>query len=278
MPAGRRLVGCVPTALLFPGQGSHEPGMRDTVAAHRPDLLERVGEEVFELAAESTAAAQPAIFCASLAAFAQLRIQPDAAAGHSLGELAALTAAGVFTDEDGLRLVTLRGRLMEAAPPGGMLAVLGKLDAPRGRFGRPRAWEGVTVANDNAPGQIVLSGTHDALAVAARELEGLGLRTMTLPVAGAFHSPLMAPVVEPFRRALAQVEVHPARFTVFSCSTAAPFTDVRAELTSALTSPVRWRETVAKLAAGGIDEFVECGPGRVLTRLTPRILKEEARA
>ena len=259
----------MPTALLFPGQGSHTDDMRDRVAALRPDLLERVGADVFARAAHSTAAAQPAIFCASLAGYAELGVRPDAAAGHSLGEIAALTAAGVLDEGDALALVGLRGRLMEAAPAGGMLAVLAREEIDAAAIAERH---GVVVANDNAPGQIVLSGEAGPLQAAAEELQTLGLRTLGLSVAGAFHSPLMAGTVEPFAIALQAVEVREPAFPVYSCASAAPFTDVRAELAAALTSPVRWRATIEALAAAGIDRFVETGPGRVLTKLTPRIL------
>ena len=259
-------------AVLFPGQGSQTPEMRDLVAA-TPGLLEAcvelVGEDPFARVEESTRFAQPAIFCASMAAWSRLDVSPRAAAGHSLGELAALTASGVFSLDDALRLVVIRGELMAGADhSGSMLALVGGEPADAAEVA---AAAGVTVANDNAPGQVVLSGNRDRLAraeVAAREC---GIRALPLDVAGAFHSPSMAPAVEPFRAALDEVELREPRFEVFSCASAAPFSDVREELATALVRPVRWRETVLALGAAGVESYVDVGPGKVLARLMKRI-------
>src|SRR5207249_2487472 len=157
-------------------------------------------------------------------------------AGHSLGEISALVAAGALSDRDGLRLVAARGRLMqeagEAAGEGGMLAVLGD--------GRAAAVEaarrlGLTVANDNGPTQVVLSGRSEALDDAAFELESHGLRSQRLSVRGAFHSPAMEPVVPAFRELLDEIEVREPRVPVLSCVTGEPFDDVRRRLAEALT-------------------------------------------
>ena len=267
-------------ALLFPGQGSQTPDMRDHVARELPDLLERcielVGEDPFERVDESTRYQQPAIFCASIAGWTTLDVDPAMTAGHSLGELGALHAAGVLELDDALRLVVLRGRLMaEADDSGSMLALLG--GTPEDARAIAAAAE-VTVANDNAPGQVVLSGERSKLAEAEEAAREYGVRAMPLDVAGAFHSPSMQPAVEPFRAALDEVELGTPHFPVYSCSTAAPFTDVRAELTAALTSPVRWRETFQAMIAAGAEDFVESGPGRVLSKLARRITKEAAHA
>src|SRR3954466_1004363 len=232
-------------AALFPGQGSHTPEMRDLVARRAPELLERVtelvGEDPFPRGGENTRYAQPAIFCASIAGWDALNLRPSAAAGHSLGELAALAAAGVLSREDALELVVLRGRLMGEARNGSMLALVGaSLEDARAIAEAG----GVTVAHHNPPGQVVLSGSIDALDKTEEVAKERNTRVIRLDVAGAFHSPAMAPAAEPFRAALDQVEISEPRFTVFSCASAAPFTDVRAELASALTRPVRWRETV----------------------------------
>jgi [acyl-carrier-protein] S-malonyltransferase len=264
-------------ALLFPGQGSQTPGMRDLVSERDPDLLERclelVGEDPFARVTESTRFAQPAIFCASLTGLAAYEgPQPRAAAGHSLGELAALVAAGVISREDGLELVVLRGRLMaEADDRGSMLALVGGSDEDTEAIAGAT---GLTVANDNSPGQVVLSGIREDLEEAQRLAGERGVRAMALDVAGAFHSPLMAPAAAPFAEALDGVTLHEPRFPVYSCASAAPFTDVRAELAAALTSPVRWRETMIALHEGaGAERFVEVGPGNVLTKLARRIVK-----
>ncbi len=264
------------TALLFPGQGSQTPEMRDLVAQRCPDLLERclelVGEDPFARVEESTRFQQPAIFCASIAGWRGLSddVKPGAAAGHSLGELAALAAAGVLTVEDALELVVLRGRLMgEADKTGSMIALVG---ADEDEAKQVADAAGLTIANDNAPGQIVLAGDKATFDVAEAKAGELGKRAIRLPVAGAFHSPSMAPAVAPFRAALDEVELREPRFTVYSCASAQPFEDIRDELSHALIRPVRWRETFAALHEAGATRFIEVGPGKVLARLAKRIV------
>lgn len=259
--------------------------MRDAVADVRPDLLdavcELVGEDPFERVEESTRFAQPAIFCASLAGWTQIRdhVDPLALAGHSLGELTALAAAEVLDEHDALRLVVLRGSLMDVAGTtsggGTMLAVLGATPAQAAALA---ARHGVSLANDNAPGQVVLSGTPVALKSARTDARSTGLRAVVLDVAGAFHSPQMQSAVIPFREALAEVEVSPPQIPVISCATARPFGDPREELADALVSPVRWRETMTVLAAEGARTFVDAGPGAVLARLAPRCVPDAAAA
>ena len=263
-------------AALFPGQGSQTPEMRDLVARVAPDLLERaielVGDDPFARVDESTRFAQPAIFCASLAGYDAIGLEPGVAAGHSLGELGALAAAGVLDRDDALELVVLRGRLMaEADDTGSMLALVGATEEEAREIAEHA---GVTVANDNAPGQVVLSGARENLATAEEDARDHGRRALKLNVAGAFHSPLMEPAVAPFRAALDEVELHDARFPVVSCATTEPFGDIRAELAAALTSPVRWRETMLALHEAGVTRYVEVGPGKVLARLGKRILPD----
>jgi [acyl-carrier-protein] S-malonyltransferase len=268
----------MPTAALFPGQASQTPGMRADVADFRPDLLELVcelvGDDPFPRADEDTRYAQPAIFCASLAGWKSMR-GIDAVAGHSLGELSALAAAGAIDEHDALRLVVLRGRLMSEQAEGTMLAALGG-DADDVHTIALR--HDVTVANDNAPGQLVLSGPRPHVALAADDLRQAGIRAMELNVAGAFHSPLMAPAVPEWRAAVEATPVHEPKLPVFSCITAAPADDIRAVLIRALTEPVRWRETVLALHDAGFDTFEETGPGRTLTKMLKRIVPETARA
>jgi [acyl-carrier-protein] S-malonyltransferase len=268
------------TAILFPGQGSQTPEMRDTVAEQRPDLLERVelllGSDPFARVEEGTHFAQPAIFCASLAGWEAIgHPLGEYMAGHSLGEVAALVAAEVINEQDGLELVVLRGRLMHEAGErhggGGMVALLGNGAADEA--GGLAAAHGLAVANDNSPQQVVLSGARAALPAAAEAAEALGLRAMTLPVTGAFHSPMMASAVPAFQAALDRVDVRSGKVPVLSAVTTEPFDDVRARLAEALTMPVRWRETVLALHGLGAEEFVEVGPGRVLTGLVKRTLR-----
>jgi acyl transferase domain-containing protein len=264
-------------ALLFPGQGSHVDGMRSLVEAARPDLLSlavsEVGVDPFPRVEESTRFAQPAIFCASLAS---LPAAPPAdwMAGHSLGEFAALVAAGSLGEEDALRLVVLRGRLMDEAAggAGAMLALRG-----------PDAWEaaseiafetGTYPANHNSLTQVVLGGSSAGIEDARRIARSRGLRAMVLPVRGAFHTPLMESARQPFAEALAAVEVRAPRVPVMSGATAAPFVDVRAGLVAALTAPVRWSDLLESLYALGARRFVEVGPGSVLTGLVRKTLAD----
>jgi [acyl-carrier-protein] S-malonyltransferase len=265
--------------MLFPGQGSQTPGMREQVERHRPDLLElaraEVSDDLFERAADGTRWAQPAIFCAALAGYELLkdRYEPALMAGHSLGEISALVAAEALDADDGLRLVAARGRLMQEAAEetgdGGMLAVRARERAP---VEEVAAETGLSIANDNAPDQLVLSGSLAALDDAERLLRDRKVRAKRLPVAGAFHSPLMEPAVEPFRQLAERVEVREPRVPVMSCVTAAPFTDVREQLVQAITHPVRWTDVMNALRDLDATHFVETGPGRVLTNLVRKSL------
>jgi [acyl-carrier-protein] S-malonyltransferase len=273
------------SAILFPGQGSQTADMREFVERVRPDLLEMVvaavGEDPFPRADEGTNYAQPAIFCASLAGWHALGRPMEAfMAGHSLGELGALVAAGALDEREGLELVVLRGRLMHQSGlqagdgEGGMIAVLGAGASDHA----PEIAEAhdLTVANDNSPVQVVISGPTSRLPAALDHAKELGLRAMELDVTGAFHSPMMAGAVPEFERALAEVSFgEPAEgTTVISAVTAQPFTDPRRELADALTMPVRWREVMLTLHELGAERFVDVGPGRVLTGLAKRTLSD----
>jgi [acyl-carrier-protein] S-malonyltransferase len=270
-------------ALLFPGQGSQTADMRETVERSRPDLLElafeEVGPDLFELAAEGTRWAQPAIYCAALAGAEELDVDAGVMAGHSLGEITALVAAGALSAEDGLRLVAARGRFMQEAAEetgdGGMTAVRAREDN-RDAIVEVAAATDVAIANDNAPDQLVLSGSLAALDRAEAELGERSIRSKRLPVAGAFHSPLMEPAVEPFRDVVAGVDFSEPSVPVMSCVTARPFEDVPDELVKALTHPVRWLDVLHALDERGVTEFVETGPGRVLTNLVKKSLALEA--
>jgi [acyl-carrier-protein] S-malonyltransferase len=262
-------------AVLFPGQGSQTAGMRELVERLRPDLLElapvEVGEDPFERVDDGTRWAQPAIFCAALAGWESLKgeLRPDFLAGHSLGEITALAAAGALSDADALRLVAARGRLMqEAGGEGGMMAVR----ASASDVSATAAEHGLAVANDNSPEQVVLSGPESGLEAAAAELGERKLRAKRLPVRGAFHSRSMESALPGFRSVLDEVELREPERPVFSCVTAEPFDDVREPLAQALTSPVRWLEVLRALHARGVDRFVETGPGKVLTGLVRRSL------
>jgi [acyl-carrier-protein] S-malonyltransferase len=270
------------TAVLFPGQGSLTPDAGDHARAAWPELVERacelVGDDPFARADESTRFAQPAIFVASMAAWRQRATEIGAVgamAGHSLGELSALAAAGALRVMDALVLVVLRGSLMADAadtnPGGGMVALLG---ATPERAAQLAADNGLAVANDNAPGQVVLSGpvvARNSVTAAAR---AEGLKAMELDVSGGFHSADMAPAELPFLLALEDVPTSAPRVPVVSGYAARSFSDVPLELSRALVSPVRWREAMRALVAMGATRFVDIGPGQVLARLVKRNVRE----
>lgn len=284
-------------AWLFPGQGSQETGMgRDVAEAYpaaravfeRADAmlgypLSRLCFEGPDEALRETAQQQPAIFVTSLAIFEAARsggVLPDArvAAGHSLGEYAALVAAGALTFEDGLRLVEARGRLMQeasAAGPGAMAAIIG-LD--RAAVERVCAETGAELCNDNAPAQIVVGGPPDIVERAMAKAKDAGAqRVVQLAVSGAFHTSLMRPAAEGMARALADCRFADPVVPVISNVTARPLTsaaELREELVAQLTSPVRWVESVRTMAEGGARVFYEIGPGRVLAGLVRRIVPE----
>lgn len=265
------------TAVLFPGQGSHADGMEEpwTSSPRLQRGLELLDYDPFSRLDEGTRYQQPAIFLCSVAAW-DARLQdadaepPVAAAGHSLGEYAALVAAGALTFEDALRVVDVRASAMDRANelvPGGMVALLGgDIDAARGLARRT----GLHVANDNAPGQVVLSGREEGIEQAIELGREFEVRVRRLPVSAAFHTPLMAPAADELAEALATAEIGDPAFPVISNSTVEPFGDVRAELVANLLAPVRFRETLLRLADDGVAEFEEVGPGRVLAGLVRR--------
>ncbi len=273
------------SALLFPGQGSHAEGMDEPYRGH--PLFERglelLGHDPFDRLTEGTRYQQPALFLCSIAAWDQWREEAEdeddasAAAGHSLGEYAALVAAGALQFDDAVRLVDERAAAMADAGElnaGGMIAMLGG-DARGVRAMASRL--GLVVANDNAPGQLVLSGSVDALDEAEEvSRDEAGARARRLDVTGAFHSPLMEPAAERLRAALEATPVAEPTIPVYSNGSAAPFVDVRRELAENLLRPVRWRETLLALRTARIERFVELGPGEVLTGLVKRTLQAAA--
>jgi [acyl-carrier-protein] S-malonyltransferase len=279
--AGSLLAGPAATgvALLFPGQGSQTDDMRDLVAEYRPDLLdaalEGCGCDPFERLDEGTDFAQPAMYAASVAAWERAgRPAAIAMAGHSLGELAALAAAGAIDAVAGLRVAVARGKLMrraaEQGPPGGMIAVLGD----EGEAERLADEVGLTVANRNTRGQLVLSGPVSGVDAIAEGARGRGLKAMRLPINGAFHSAAMAAAVPEFFEVADAAGFRAPEVPVYSSVTARPFEDVPRTLASALVNPVRWTDTLTALRDAGAERFVEPGPGRVLTGLVKRTLPE----
>ena len=268
------------SAILFPGQGVGDASSRELVADLRPDLLdvatELVGEDPFERMADGTAFAQPAVYCASIAGYERLG-RPDAEyfAGHSLGEVGALAAAGAIDDADGLRIVVARGRIMDeaahAGEPGGMLAV----GSDRDGAAQLAAEHGLTLANENSPQQFVLSGPLKQIEDAEVAAKGSGVRAKKLAVAGAFHTEAMRPGVGPFRAELEEIEVGAPSVPVVSSTTAEFFGgEIRDALAASLVSPIRWIEVLEKLDSLGVTRYVDAGPGKVLAGLARRTLDD----
>lgn len=289
--------------ILFPGQGAQHAGMGRA-------LWERFRSvrEIFDCASDvlardlralcfegtddalrSTDVAQPALYVVGYAGWLAWReVHADrtevvVGAGHSLGEYTVLAAAGAFSFADGLRLVAERGRLMQQAGdrmPGMMVAVLGlavsqvvEICAEAGRRLGPN--EVVAVANDNAPGQVVISGTNEAVELASALAWDRGARRVVpLATSGAFHSPLMHPASAELTRAIEQTSFGRAAFPIVANSTAKAIqepAEIRQELAAQLCAPVRWVESVARIGEYRVDQLVELGPGRVLAGLVKRI-------
>ena len=284
------------TAFLFPGQGAQVVGMAGALCQSLPAAKARfdtaasiLGYDLLGLCVNgpaerlnATDMSQPAIFVASLAALDQLRAtEPDifpevvATAGLSLGEYTALVFAGALSFEDGLRVVQARGRAMQAAAeatPSGMVGVIG-LEIPdiEVLVSEARSAGKLEIANYLCPGNTVLSGALPAIErIEQLAIEKGGLRTVRLPVAGAFHTDLMKPADERLAEALATVAIQPPAFPVWSNVDAKPHTDpneIRTLLVRQVLSPVKWEETIRGLLAEGVERFYEIGPGRVLAGL-----------
>lgn len=281
-------------ALVFPGQGSQYVGMgrdlfRNSVEAanlfaeadqHLGYGLSTICFDGPEEELRQTKNTQPAIFLHSIALSRLVKnLKASMAAGHSLGEFSALVVAGALSFTDGLRLVRLRGELMQQAgidQPGTMAAVVG-LD--------PKTIEEVCLeasaagivqaANFNAPGQIVISGSVAGVRKGMDIAKARGAKLVKeLTVSGAFHSPLMESARNGLRKALETTEIQNASIPVFANVTAQPVqsaSEIRELLTKQLLSPVRWEETIVNMVAGGAEDFVEIGPGKVLQGLVRRI-------
>ena len=288
-------------AFIFPGQGSQAAGMGKALADAFPqaravfdEVDEALGDKlsavIWEGPAETltlTANAQPALMAVSLAALRALEaetgldLKRDAAfvAGHSLGEYSALAAAGCFSVADAARLLRLRGTAMQDAVPvgeGAMAALLGlDLDAATAVAAEAARDQVCDVANDNGPGQVVVSGRKAAVerAVALAKERG-AKRAVLLPVSAPFHCALMAPAAEAIREALRHVALAAPAAPLVANVEARPLSDpdaIRDALVRQVTGTVRWRESVLHMAGEGVDAFVEVGAGKVLTGLVKRL-------
>jgi [acyl-carrier-protein] S-malonyltransferase len=284
------------TALLFAGQGAQYPGMGRDLAERFPTAktwfdranatlgydLTKICFEGPEPELTKTENAQPGIFLVSWAAFQCLKervpaLTFEATAGLSLGEFTALTAAGAMTFEDGLKVARQRGRFMQEAcemTRGGMAAIIG-LDEANTR--EVCAEAGVELANLNCPGQIVISGPAEKLAPACELAKAKGAKkAIPLPVAGAYHSTLMAGVQPRLRAALALIPIQLPAVPVISNVTAKPHAapaDIHNRLVEQVTSPVRWEDSMRHLLSQGFTRFIELGPGTALSGFMKRIDK-----
>ncbi|MEM9776453.1 MAG: ACP S-malonyltransferase [Chloroflexota bacterium] len=293
-------------AYLFPGQGSHSIGMGLLAHERSPaarDVFSQANEilgfDMTELCFSGpkeeltdTSNQQPALFVVSLATLAAMREaggypSPNFMAGHSLGELSALVAANAIMFEDGLRLVRQRGQLMKAAGdqfPGGMAAILALSVEQVSQACEQAAEETgsvVQLANDNCPGQIVISGDKSAVGRAGEILQEMGARKVVpLPITIAAHSPLMAGASEGFMAALSEINISQPSVPIIGNTTATPLStvdEIKAELKAQLTGAVRWTESMQFLDAQGVSEIYEVGSGDVLQALMKRINRKTAR-
>ena len=233
---------------------------------------------------KQTKVTQPAVFLHSVATALCLgdEFKPSMVAGHSLGEFSALVAAGALSFEDGLRLVSTRAMAMQKAceaAPGTMAAVIGLADDVIENICAEisNGDEVVVAANYNCPGQLVISGTVEAVNAACAKLKEAGAkRALPLKVGGAFHSPLMAPAKDELQKAIEATEFKTPCCPVYQNVDGKPYTDpakIKANLIAQLTSSVRWTESVKNMIADGADDFTECGPGKALQGMIGRIDK-----
>lgn len=286
-------------AYVFPGQGSQTEGMGKALydsGSAAQELFEQANEllgwrltdVMFEGSKEDltqTKVTQPAVFLESIvrAKIAGADFQPDAVAGHSLGEFTALAAAGALAFEDALLLVSQRAFAMQKAcerVDSTMAAVLGMEDAAVEEILKTITTEIVVPANYNSPGQLVISGTRKGIEMAVEKLMAAGAkRVLVLPVGGAFHSPLMQPAQDELSRAIHATHFRTPVCPVYQNVHGRPVTDpeeIRLNLIAQLTAPVRWTQTVENMVANGITEFIEVGASTVLRGLIRKISKEAA--
>lgn len=283
-------------AFVFPGQGAQFSGMGSDLYESDGNARKlfddadsilgfKISEIMFHGTDEDlrrTDITQPAVFLHSIAVATAMgdEFKPDMVAGHSLGEFSALVACGALSFEDGLKLVAARARAMQKAcesNPGTMAAVIGLADEKVQEICDQVQAGGLVVvpANLNSPGQIVISGSVQGIEAACPLMKEAGAkRALPLSVGGAFHSPLMAPARQELAAAIDSTEFHTPRCPIYQNVDAKAHTnidEIRSNLVKQLDSPVRWTQSVLNMVADGADEFIECGPGSVLTNLIKRI-------
>ena len=283
-------------AFVFPGQGAQFVGMGKDLYENSPlakELFEkandilgyRITDIMFEGTDEDlrqTKVTQPAVFLHSVISALCMGddFQPEMTAGHSLGEFSALVAAGALSFEDGLKLVYARAMAMQKAcemVPGTMAAIINLEDEKIEEICKSLCEQGLTVvpANYNSPGQVVISGSREAIdAACPLMLEAGAKRALPLVVGGAFHSPLMTPAKDELAKAIAETEFSNPVCPVYQNVDALPHTDaeeIKQNLVTQLNSPVRWTQSVRNMIADGAESFTECGPGNVLTGLIRKI-------
>ncbi|KTC79851.1 ACP S-malonyltransferase [Legionella cherrii] len=275
------------TIYMFPGQGSQAKGMGIELFSYFPEQIKQadevLGYSIKELCLEDpkqqlshTEYTQPALYVIEALSFlarAEEEPMPEYLIGHSLGEYAALFAAGAFDFVTGLKLVQKRGELMAQASGGGMLAVI-NLTEDRIKFLlRVNGLDSVDFANFNSPKQIVLSGPAVDIAKANELLASEALMCVPLKVSGAFHSRYMQSAADEFAKFIAPFQFSPLQSQVIANVSSEPYTDnmVKDNLVKQITHPVRWTETIRYLKNQGETVFIEVGPGNVLTRLAAQI-------